>query len=164
VSGFDLVFLNDKLAKERNLSSQLRLEWHQQKSASLMSEIKNYCQELVNDKKIEPNSSFGKAIKYLENYWEGFTLFLRIPDVPLSNNDDERLIKRAVLNRKNAYFFKTEAGAKIADILMSIIESCVLNHINPYNYLLAIQQYSDQVLKDAQSWLPWNYEETFKPA
>ena len=32
---------------------------------------------------------------------------------------------------KNAYFFKNETGAKIADVLMSVIETCVLSEINP---------------------------------
>jgi transposase len=79
------------------------------------------------------------------------------------NNADERLMKRAVLNRKNSYFYKTEAGARIADILMSIIETCVLNEINPYDYLIAIQQHHEAALNHPEVWLPWNYKETFKP-
>lgn len=59
-------------------------------------------------------------------------------------------MKRAVLNRKNSYFFKTEAGARIADILMSVIETCALNEINPYHYLIAIQQHNSQILKDPE--------------
>ena len=90
-------------------------------------------------------------------------MFLRIPGVPISNNDDERLMKKAVLNRKNAYFFKNEAGAKIADILMSIIETCVLNQVNPYNYFLALQQYTLKVFENPKAWLPWNYEQALKP-
>lgn len=163
VSGFNLVFLNDKLAQKRELSPQERLEWHQEKSAPVMAKIKEYCQKLINDKQVEPNSSLGKAINYLENHWEGFTLFLRIPNVPISNNADERLMKRAVLNRKNAYFFKNEAGAKIADILMSVIETCVLNEINPHKYLIALQQNSNHVLNQPAVWLPWNYTEAIKP-
>jgi transposase len=113
VSGFDLIFLNDKIAKNRNLTPQDRLKWHQEKSAPIMASVSEYCEKLIATKQVEPNSSLGMAINYLRNHWEGFTLFLRIPDVPISNNDDERLMKRAVLNRKNAYFFKNQVGAKI---------------------------------------------------
>lgn len=120
-----------------------------------MTGLRAYCQELITTKQVESNSSFGKAISYFENHWEGLTLFFRMPGVPLSNNDDERLMKRAVLNRKNAYFFKNEVGAKIADILMSVIETCVFNKINPYSYLLTIQKHSDQVMNEPESWLPW---------
>ena len=163
VSAFDLVFLNDKIARKENLSSQARLELHQNKSAPLMTQMKSYCDGLMVTKQVEPNSSLGKAIQYLDNHWEGLTLFLRIPDVPVSNNENERQLKRAVLNRKNAYFFKTEAGAKIADILLSTIETCILNKINPYNYLIDIQKNVHQVLKDPKSWLPWNYMQALTP-
>lgn len=163
ISGFNIVFLNDKLAKNQNLNPQARLEWHQEKSAPIMTKIKSYCQGLVDKKQVEPNSSLGKAIQYLNNHWKGLTLFLRMPGVPISNNDDERLIKRPVLNRKNAYFFKSEAGAKIADILMSVIETCILNKVNPYNYLIALQEHVDQVMEDPKLWLPWNYARSVAP-
>ncbi len=163
VSSFDLVFLNDRIAKEKNLTPQDRLTWHQERSAPLMDKMKAYCEELINLKQIEPNSSFGKAFQYLQNHWEGLTLFLRIPGIPISNNDNERQLKRAVLNRKNAYFFKTEAGAKIADILMSIIETCALNEINPYDYLTAAQKNTNRILADPKTWLPWNYSHSLAP-
>jgi hypothetical protein len=159
VSGFNLIFLNDKISKKEGLNPQQRLEWHQKASAPVMNEIKSYCQNLIDTRQVEPNNNLGKAIQYFNNHWEGLTLFLRIPEVPISNNDNERLMKVPVLNRKNAYFFKTEAGAKIADILMSVIETCVLNKINPYNYLVAIQEHKEQVLYNSKLWLPWNYTE-----
>ena len=163
VSGFNLVFLNEKISKNRSFNPQERLEWHQRMSGPVMTKIKEYCQCLIDTKQAEPNSSLGKAIQYLNNQREGLTLFLRIPGVPISNNEDERLIKRAVLNRKNAYFFKNETGAKIADILMSIIETCALNKINPYNYLVALQENKGKVLNDPKLWLPWNYLESIRP-
>ena len=130
VSSFDLVFLNDKIAKEKGLTPEDRLKWHQERSAPHLDELKAYCEELINTKQIEPNSSFGKAFQYLKKHWEGLTLFLRIPGVPISNNDNERQLKRAVLNRKNAYFFKNETGAKIADILMSVIKTLPCENCN----------------------------------
>lgn len=163
VSSYDLVFLNDKIAKEKNLTPADRLKWHQEKSAPIMNKMKAFCEELVNTKQIEPNSSFGKAVQYIKNHWEGLTLFLRIPGVPVSNNDNERQLKRVVLNRKNAYFFKNEDGAKIADILMSVIETCVLNMINPYRYLIALQENAKKVLEEPKSWLPWNFSHNLAP-
>ena len=161
LASFSIVFMNDKIAKD--FSPQERLEWHQEKSGPVMKEIKGYCQSLLDERKVEPNNSLGRAIRYLHKHWEGLTLFLRIPGVPLSNNADERLIKRVVLNRKNAYFFKTEYGAQIADNLLSVIETCVLNKINPYNYLIAVQQHAAQVLGGPHLWLPWNYTQAQAP-
>jgi transposase len=156
---FSCVFTNDHEAPK---DPQERLKWHQEKSAPMMNEIKKYCNNLVNEKRVEPNSSLGKAIAYLNNHWEAFTLFLRIPGAPLTNNDAEQLIKRSVLNRKNAYFFKNETGAKIADILMSFMETCILNKVNPYDYLLAVQQYQPDIRQNPRLWLPWVYETRLK--
>ena len=155
IGEFSCVFANEHSAPK---DPQQRLQWHQEKSNPVMQRIRDYCNGLIKDKKVEPNSSMGKAIAYLNNHWEAFTLFLRIPGVPLTNNDSERLIKRAVLNRKNAYFFRNETGAKIADILMSIMETCVLNKVNPQNYLIAIQEHQEDVRQNPILWLPWSYE------
>ena len=159
LSYFKTIFMNDRSAP---VSPEERLAWHQKHSSNLITEIKRYCNELIDNKEIEPNSSFGKATRYLNNNWEGLTCFLRIPGVPLTNNACERLIKRAVLNRKNAYFFLTEAGAEIGDILLSIIETCTLNQVNSWDYLLAIQKYKNSVARNPSLWLPWNYQEQIK--
>lgn len=156
---FASIFINDRIAP---LDPQERLIWHQENSGAIMEEIKDYCDSLIESKQVEPNSSLGKAIAYLNNHWEEFTLFLRVAGVPLTNNEGEQLIKRAVLNRKNAYFFRNDTGAKIADILMSMIETCVYNGINPWNYLVAVQTYEKDVRKNPCLWLPWVYESRFK--
>lgn len=159
IGEFACIFTNDREAPK---DPQERLKWHQKKSKPIMNGIKKYCNDLIEEKMVEPNSSLGKAIAYLNNHWDAFTLFLQVPGVPLTNNDAERLIKRAVLNRKNAYFFKNETGAKIADILMSFMETCILNKKNPYDYLIAVQQYQADVRKNPQLWLPWVYEDRLK--
>lgn len=156
---FGDIFENEKQAPE---DPEKRLRWHQRKTQPCMEKLKTYCKSLIDEKKAEPNSGLGKAIKYLENHWEGLTLFLRMPGVPLTNNENEQLIKRAVLNRKNAYFFKNETGAKIGDILLSVIETCALNAANPWEYLVAIQKNQHQVRQCPKNWLPWNYQDQIR--
>ncbi|MCB1113074.1 MAG: IS66 family transposase [Chlamydiia bacterium] len=156
---FSLLFENDRTAPKDPLE---RLSWHQERSGPIMEELQGYCNSLLETKSVEPNSSFGKAIAYLNNHWEAFTLFLRVPGVILTNNDDEQLIKRSVLNRKNAYFFRTETGAKIADILMSIIETCVYNNVNPWKYLISIQEHSQEIRRNPYLWTPWHYYDRLK--
>jgi transposase len=155
---FDEIFRNDRKAKKQSLSDKERLSWHKKYSAPLMSKIKSWCKGLQKNKQAEPNSSFGKAIAYLQNHWKEFTLFLRMKGVPLSNNADERLIKRAVLNRKNGYFFKTLEGARIGDIILSVVETCGLNGVNPLDYMVAVQSHEQDVRDKPHSWLPWNYQ------
>jgi transposase len=155
VSLFDQVFLNDRMTKEMSPSDRLKV--HQEKSLPIMQQIRDDGQKLLEDKKVEPNSSLGKAIRYTENHWDALTLFTRMEGVPVSNNDNERMMKLVQRNRKNALFFKTQEGARIADVLLSIIETCMLNKANPYDYLIRLQQHRDEVKADPESWLPWNY-------
>lgn len=93
---------------------------------------------------------------------EELTLFLRMPGVPIDNNATERLIKQSVRNRKNAYFYRNETGARIGDILMSVIETCVLTVANPWEYLVAIQEHQKDVRKNPALWVPWAYENRLK--
>lgn len=155
IGWFAQIFAKDKWAPS---DPEQRLKWHQEKSGPIMNQMKEYFRELLEKKEIEPNSSLGKAIAYFNNHWEGLTLFLRVPGVPLTNNDTERLIKKAVLNRKNAYFYKTESGAKIGDILMSMIETCALNQTNPWDYLIAAQEHRKDVWQNPGDWMPWNFQ------
>jgi transposase len=159
IGWFSTLFANERAAPS---DPMLRLKWHQEHSGPVMQQLKDYCNALLEGKEIEPNSSMGKAIAYLNNHWEGLTLFLRMPGVPIDNNATERLLKRSVLNRKNAYFFANETGAKIGDILMSVMETCVLNGANPWEYLVAIQEYQKDVRANPALWAPWNYETRLK--
>jgi len=110
IGEFSCVFTNEHLAPN---DPEDRLKWHEEKSDPVMQKIKKYCDSLVGQKKVESNSSMGKAIAYLNNHWEAFTIFLRIPSVPLTNNESERLIKGAFLNRKTLIFSKTKRELKL---------------------------------------------------
>ena len=65
------------------------------------------------------------------------------------------MLKLAVLNRKNALFYKTEHGAVVGDMLMSMIETCRLNEVNVWEYLLAVVTNERAVGRDPTKWLPW---------
>jgi len=156
---FQEVFKNDSEAKEKGLTPEERLTWHQMKSGPIMDKLYAWCNEMLEEKKVEPNSNLGKAIQYTLNHWEGLTLFLRVAGAPISNNDNERQIKTAVINRKNSYFFKTENGANVGDIHLSIIETCDRNDVNPWDYLVTVQKHQEDVRRHPELWFPWNYKE-----
>jgi len=152
-----LVYKNDETAKEQKLSPQERLLFHQRESGPVMKNLKEWLSQQIEQKKTEPNSSLGKAITYMLKHWEPLTLFLRVPEAPLDNNICEQILKKAILHRKNALFFKTEHGAFIGDMFMSLIHTCNLGDVNPFEYLVALQKHSSAVFKNPGNWMPWNY-------
>ena len=153
-----LVYKNDKVAKDLNMSPAERLAFHQTESGPLMQELKIWFNDQFDKKKVEPNSGLGQAISYMLKNWEPLTLFLREPKAPLDNNICEQALKKAILHRKNALFYKTDHGAYIGDMFMSLIHTCNLGGVNPFDYITALQKHSSEVFKNPQNWMPWNYK------
>jgi len=69
----------------------------------------------------------------------------------------QRALKRAALLRKNALFYKNEHGAMVGEILLSLIETCRLNKVSVWKYLLVLMRERAQVRAAPSAYLPWNY-------
>jgi transposase len=154
------VYHYDVLAREQELSPEQRLRFHQEHSGPLMKELHEWMETQLGEHKTEPNSGLGKAISYLLNHWLKLTLFLKQPAAPIDNNIVERALKKAILNRKNALFYKTLNGAAVGDLFMSLIHTCELNGVNPFDYLTELQRHSEELQRNPSEWMPWNYRET----
>lgn len=152
------VYAHEDTAKQLDLCAQQRLVHHQTHSQPLMESLHTWFNEQFDLKTVEPNSGLGRAISYMLDHWTQLTRFLHVPGAPLDNNICERALKQVILNRKNAYFFKTRFGAAVADMFMSLIYTCRLSNINPFKYLVALQVYAKKVAKEPDRWLPWNYQ------
>ncbi len=122
-----------------------------------MESLKQWMEEMEKEKKVEPNSRLGKAFKYMKDRWEALTLFLREPGAPLDNNITERALKKAILHRKNSYFYQTENGARVGDLYMSILYTAQENGVNAYAYLKDLLENHLKVAADPKPWLPWNW-------
>jgi hypothetical protein len=151
------VYANDAEARERGLTRTARLVFHQEKSGPLMEELRKWGQNQLAQKKTEPNSGLGKAIAYFERHWKALTLFLREPGAPLDNNVCERALKKAVLHRKNALFYRTAHGAEVGDCFMTLIHTCELNQANSFEYLVELQRHAAELAVSPAEWMPWNY-------
>jgi len=152
-----VVYRNDAVARKRNLSPEARLSFHQAESGPIMATLHAWLTQQFEDRLVEPNSSLGQAIAYLLRHWEKLTLFLREPGAPLDNNICERALKRAILHRKNALFYKTEHGARVGDLFMSLIHTCQLNDTDPFDYLTILQRQAESLSSNPSKWMPWNY-------
>lgn len=155
-----VVYRNDAVAYERNLSRDQRLRFHQLQSGPVMQELHAWLTRQLEERHVEPNSGLGKAITYLLRHWEKLTLFLRVPGAPLDNNICERALKKAIRHRRNSLFYKTQHGADVGDLFMSLIHTCELNGVNPFDYLTELERHAEQAAIQPQAWLPWNYQTT----
>jgi transposase len=154
------VYYNDATAREQGLSKVDRLRLHQELSAPVMDQLQTWLEAQLAEKKTEPNSGLGKAITYLLRHWKGLTAFLREAGAPLDNNLCERALKRVVLHRKNALFYRTLNGAQVGDLFMTLIHTCQLCGANSFDYLTELQRHARELEGNPAEWMPWNYRET----
>lgn len=151
------VYGHDEEARQQGMTEQERLAYHQARSGPLMDQLRQWGQQQLDERKVEPNSGLGQAINYMLNHWKPLTLFLRQAGAPLDSNIVERALKKAILNRKNSLFYRTRNGARVGDLFMSLIHTCELNGGNPFDYLTQLQRHAAEVACNPAQWMPWNY-------
>jgi transposase len=154
------VYKNEARIRKLELDPQHRLRRHQEQSGPIMESLLRWMREQMDQKKVEPNSGLGEAIGYMIRHWQPLTLFLRHPGAPLDNNICERALKMSILHRKNSLSYKTENGAAVGDLFMSLIHTCRLCKESPFDYLRAVQSHADQAKQSPGQWLLWNYRQT----
>jgi transposase len=154
------VYKHDAFTRAQGMSPDERLLHHQKNSGPLMASLETWLRDQIEQRKVEPNSGLGEAIGYMRKHWLKLTLFLRIPGAVLDNNICERALKKAILHRKNALFYKTQNGANVGDIFMSLIYTAELNGESPFDYLVALQRHHEAAAASPADWMPWAYRET----
>ena len=137
------VYRYDAEAEERGLTPEARLRFHQEHSQPVMDTLHAWFETQFAEKRVEPNSGLGEAITYCWKRWDRLTLFLREAGAPLDSNLVERALKKAILHRKNSLFYKTTNGAEVGDLFLSLIHTCELNEINPFDYLIELQKHAE---------------------
>jgi transposase len=157
------VYKYDAEARERKLSPQDRLLFHQQHSEPLLKTLRDWMEGQFAQHLVEPNSGLGKAVTYFLRHWKGLTAFLHDAGAPLDNNICERALKRAILHRKNALFYRTLHGSEVGDLFMSLIHTCELADANPFDYLTQLQRHAGELVANPSAWMPWNYLQQTQP-
>jgi len=153
------VYKAEAETQKLGLSPAERLAYHQAHSGPRMQELEQWIRAQFAERRVEPNSGLGKALRYFENHWEKLTLFLRAVGAPLDSNVVERALKKAILQRKNSLFYKTQKGATVGDMFTSFIHTCELNEVNAFDYLIELQKHTHDVSRNPAEWMPWTYRE-----
>lgn len=155
-----IVFRTEATCRLANLAPDERLALHQRESAPVMQRLKSWMKAELDDKRVEPNSGLGKAINYLLARWGPLTLFLSVAGVPLENNICERALKMAIRHRNNSLFYRSERGADVGDLYMTLIHTAQLHGENAFEYLTALFKHARDVADDPAAWLPWSFRAT----
>jgi transposase len=116
----------------------------------------------------DPDSDLLSNVKYkiltsLQNHWEGLSVFVDHPEVPMDNNKGERSIRNPVTGRKNFYGSGSLWSSQLAAIMFSIFQTMVLCGLNCNHwlrsYLTACAENHGKAPDDLSSFLPWKINE-----
>jgi transposase len=89
---------------------------------------------------LAPPNVLTKAMAYARKRRLALEVFLTDPDVPIDTNHLERALREIPMGRKAWLFCWTELGAKQVGIMQSLIVTCRLHGIDPYEYLVDVLQ------------------------
>lgn len=106
--------------------------------------------------KHSPKSKMGAAISYATKQREPLERFLDDAKLDIDNNIAERELRIVALGRKNSLFAGSAEHAQNLAMLHSIIATCRLHDVNPYDYiremLIAIQEHPASRIDELMPW------------
>ena len=82
-----------------------------------------------------PKAPIAEAIGYARNQWGALSRFLEDARLKLDNNAAERQLRTVAVGRKNWLFAGNDDGAVRACVLYSLLATCKLHGVNPFEYL-----------------------------
>ncbi len=129
------LFMTERIAML--LSHPERLEHRRKHAAPIVERIRSWIdiQRRTDHVVRRTKSAFAKAIRYLHNQWATLILFLKRPEIPVHNNRSELLLRTPVTGRKAWLFAGSPEGADANAVQFSITATCMLQGIDPLEYL-----------------------------
>lgn len=118
-----------------------RLARRQAESAPLMKKLGEWVLNVKPDE--PPKTPMGRALTYASNQWQALNRFLEDGALEIDNGGAERSLRGFAIGRRNWLFAGSEAGARRTAIISTIIESAVMNGLEPWQYLSDVLQKLD---------------------
>ncbi len=82
-----------------------------------------------------PKSLLGAAVTYCKNQWDNLIRYVEYGEAQLSNCWIENQVRPFAVGKRNWLFVGNELSAKRGALLYSLIQTCILNQMNPRSYL-----------------------------
>jgi len=109
-----------------------------------------------------------KVLECQARHWAGLIVFLDHPEIPMDNNESERLQRSNAVGRKNYYGSGAVWSGHLSAHAFTIFQTLLRNHIDPHPWFLAYftacAQNGGEPLKNVEAFLPWNLSKEQKAA
>jgi hypothetical protein len=111
-----------------------RFKTRQQLSVKILEELREYLIMIKSRYFLEQHPLY-KAIHYMLNRYELFCEYTRDGRFEIDNNAIENMIRPIAIGRRNWLFAGSEHGARMAAVMMTVVQTCRRLKINPQRYL-----------------------------
>jgi len=149
---------------QRNETYTIKWQSAQYDIEQLLDSMANRIEEQLKKPNLHPEQK--KILQSLKRHWEGLTVFVDDPRVPMDNNRAERLLRGPVCNRKSSNGSGSEWGGHLCAKMFSIFNTWILNNLNPEKLLLDFfdecSKTSGKPPPDISPYLPWAMSEERK--
>ncbi|WP_299161445.1 IS66 family transposase [Accumulibacter sp.] len=126
--------------REQKLSAAKKLDYRLLHAKPIVERFFAWVNQQFEAQGLLPSNPLTKALAYARERRFGLEVYLTDPDVPIDTNHLERALRAIPMGRKNWLFCWTELGAKHVGIMQSLIVTCRLHAIDPYDYLVDVLQ------------------------
>ncbi|KAB2842726.1 MAG: IS66 family transposase [Burkholderiales bacterium] len=126
--------------REQKLSAAKKVDYRLQHAKPLVEKFFGWVNQQFEAQGLLPSSPLTKALAYARERRFGLEVYLTDPEVPIDTNHLERALRVIPMGRRNWLFCWTELGAKQVGIMQSLIVTCRLHGIDPYEYLVDVFQ------------------------
>jgi len=126
--------------RQKGLTGCGKRTWRQQHAKPAAQQFFAWVDRQFEAQGLLPSSPFTKALAYVRERRDGLLLYLDDPDVEIDTNSLERALRAIPMGKKNWMFCWTELGARQIGIAQSLLVTCKLHDIDPYDYLVDVLQ------------------------
>ena len=130
------IYRLEREARDGGLSETSHLDFRKRRAGPIHEALRTWLD--IQAPRHPPKSPLGMAIRYTLGQWKELGVFLDDSRVPLDNNASERALRRIALGRKNYLFVGDVAAGQSLAGLYSLVATCELRGINPFDYLVDV--------------------------
>ncbi len=102
--------------------------------SEILDQFKQFCLDHCNS----DHDKTQKLAREFVNDWDAIWQILSNVDFPMTNNEAERLLRHWVISRQISYGTRTDEGSKAFCLLASVIETCRLRKVSPWQYIAQV--------------------------
>lgn len=128
----------ERRCKEQSLSFDDIKAVRQADSVPLLTALGSWMKEQYIQ--VLPKSAIGTALGYSIERWEKLSRYPENGMLNIDNNPVENSIRPVAIGRKNYLFAGSHEAAKRSGMLYSLLGTCKMHHIEPYNWLKTVLQ------------------------